>query len=242
MRLAVLSDIHGNLVGLDACIADLAAQGGADAIVAAGDLCLDGPKPRKVLQRLEQLGVQCVRGNTDRYVADPGDERFEPLEDAQLAWTRSDLGEKWLAWLRALPFALRVGDEDNELLVVHANPRSDDEHVWPDADDATLERMFDGEHASAVAFGHLHLPYVRMWRGKLLVNVASAGLPKDGDPRACYVILTERDGGWQVKHRRVPFDVKKVATQLADCGIPGSTELIATLRRHRYKSLKSQVP
>ena len=242
MRLAVLSDIHGNLVGLDACVADLAAQGGADALVVAGDLCLDGPKPRKVLQRLEQLGAQCVRGNTDRYLAEPGDEKFESLEDAQLAWTRNDLGEKWLGWLRALPGALRVGDEDNELLVVHANPRSDDEHLWPDADDATLERMLDGERASAIAFGHLHLPYVRMWRGKLLVNVASAGLPKDGDPRACYAILTERGGGWQVKHRRVPFDVKKVATQLADCGIPGSADLIATLRRHRYKSLKSQVP
>lgn len=242
MRLAVLSDIHGNLVGLDACIADLAAQGGADAIVAAGDLCLDGPKPRKVLQRLEQLGAQCVRGNTDRYLAEPDGETFEPPEDAQLVWTRKDLGEKWLAWLRGLPFALRVGDEDNELLIVHANPRSDDEHLWPDADDATLERMLDGERAGTIAFGHLHLPYVRMWRGKLLVNVASAGLPKDGDPRACYAILTERRGGWQVKHRRVPFDVKKVATQLADCGIPGSADLIATLRRHRYKSLKSQVP
>lgn len=242
MRLAVLSDIHGNLVSLDACIADLQAQGGADVIVAAGDLCLDGPKPRKVLQRLEQLGVQCVRGNTERYLADPRDESFEVVEDAQLAWTRKDLGEKWLAWLRELPFALRIGDDDNQLLVVHANPKTDDEHLWPDADAATLERMIGDEPATAIAFGHLHLPYVRMWRGKLLVNVASAGLPKDGDPRACYAIFTEREGGWQVKHRRVPFDVKKVATQLADCGIPGSAELIATLRRHRYKHLKSQVP
>lgn len=242
MRLAVLSDIHGNLVSLDACIADLQAQGGADVIVAAGDLCLDGPKPRKVLQRLEQLGVQCVRGNTERYLADPRDESFEAVEDAQLAWTRKDLGEKWLAWLRELPFALRIGDDDNQLLVVHANPKTDDEHLWPDADAATLERMIGDEPATAIAFGHLHLPYVRMWRGKLLVNVASAGLPKDGDPRACYAIFTEREGGWQVKHRRVPFDVKKVATQLADCGIPGSAELIATLRRHRYKHLKSQVP
>lgn len=242
MRLAVLSDIHGNLLSLDACIADLQAQGGADVIVAAGDLCLDGPKPRKVLQRLEQLGVQCVRGNTERYLADPRDESFEAVEDAQLAWTRKDLGEKWLSWLRELPFALRIGDDDNQLLVVHANPKTDHEHLWPDADATTLERMIGDEPATAIAFGHLHLPYVRMWRGKLLVNVASAGLPKDGDPRACYAIFTEREGGWQVKHRRVPFDVKKVATQLADCGIPGSAELIATLRRHRYKHLKSQVP
>ncbi|MEO6834569.1 MAG: metallophosphoesterase family protein [Candidatus Tumulicola sp.] len=242
MRLAVLSDIHGNLVSLDACIADLNAQGGADAIVAAGDLCLDGPKPKKVLQRLEQLGAQCLRGNTDRYIADPQDEKFEPLEDARIAWTRDELGEKWLTWLRDLPFALRVGEDANQLLVVHANPKTDDEYLWPDADEAALERMVGDEPAVAIAFGHLHLPYVRMWRGKLLVNVASAGLPKDGDPRAGYAIFTEREAGWQVKHRRVPFDVKKVATQLADCGIPGSEELIATLRRHRYKHLKSQVP
>jgi putative phosphoesterase len=242
MRIAVLSDIHGNLVSLDACLADLEAQGGADAIVAAGDFCLDGPKPKKVLQRLEQLGVQCLRGNTDRYLADEQHEPSEPIDNAQLAWTRGDLGEKWLAWLRELPFALRIGEDDNQLLVVHANPKTDDEHLWPDADEATLERMVGDEAATTIAFGHLHLPYVRVWRGKLLVNVASAGLPKDGDPRAGYAIFTEREGGWQVKHRRVPFDVKKVATQLADCGIPGSAELIATLRRHRYRQLKSQVP
>ncbi|MGB8520397.1 MAG: metallophosphoesterase family protein [Candidatus Tumulicola sp.] len=242
MRLAVLSDVHGNLIGLDACLADLDSQGGADVIVAAGDLCLDGPKPKKVLQRLEQLKVSCIRGNTDRYLADPSNETFEPIEEAQLAWTRQDLGEKWVNWLGELPFALRVGDDGNQLLIVHANPRTDDEHLWPDSDEATLERLVGDESAVAIAFGHLHLPYVRMWRGKLLVNVASVGLPKDGDPRACYAIFTERDGGWQVKHRRVPFDVKKVATQLADCGIPGSNELIATLRHHRYKRLKSHIP
>lgn len=242
MRLCVLSDIHGNLVGLDACLADLEAQGGADAIIAAGDLCLDGPKPKKVLQRLEQLGVACVRGNTERYLADPQDETFTSLEEAQLDWTRQDLGEKWVSWLRDLPFALRIGDDDNQLLVVHANPATDDEHLWPDADEATLERMIGDEAATAIAFGHLHLPYVRMWRGKLLINVASAGLPKDGDPRACYAIFTERVGGWQVKHRRVPFDVKKVATQLSDCGIPGSDTLIATLRQHRYRRLRSHIP
>lgn len=242
MRVAVVSDIHGNLVGLDACLVDLQAQGGADVIVAAGDLCLDGPKPKKVLQRLEEVGAQCVRGNTDRYLSDDGVKGVDGVDDAQITWTRNDLGERWISFLRDLPFALRIGEDDNQLLIVHANPKSDDEHIWPDADDATLERFIGEESATAIAFGHLHLPYVRLWRGKLLVNVASAGLPKDGDPRACYAILTERNGGWQVKHRRVVFDVKKVATQLADCGIPGSVELIATLRRHRYKRLKSSIP
>jgi predicted phosphodiesterase len=210
--------------------------------VAAGDHCLDGPKPKKVLQRLEEIGAQCVRGNTDRYLSDEGGKSFEEIEDAQIAWTRRELGERWLTYLRELPFALRIGENGEQLLVVHANPRSDDEHLWPDAEDGALERLIGEEPATAIAFGHLHLPYVRMWRGKLLVNVASAGLPKDGDPRACYAIFTQRAGGWEVKHRRVVFDVKKVATQLADCGIPGNAELISTLRRHRYKQLRSTIP
>ncbi|MHB8146795.1 MAG: metallophosphoesterase family protein [Vulcanimicrobiaceae bacterium] len=241
MRIAVLSDIHGNLVSLDACLSDLQAQGGADAIVAAGDFCLDGPKPKKVLQRLEEVGAKCVRGNTERYLSS-GDVESAGQEDGQIAWTRRDVGEKWLDWMRDLPVALRIGDDENQLLICHANPTNDDEHLWPDADDAMLERLIGQERATAIAFGHLHLPYVRVWRGKLLVNVASAGLPKDGDARACYAVFTERYGGWQVKHRRVDFDVKKVATQLVDCGIPGSAELIATLRRHRYKRLKGFIP
>ncbi len=243
MRIALLSDIHGNLLALDACLRDLESQGGADAIVVAGDLCLDGPKPKKVLQRLEEIGATCIRGNTDRYLSDDGaGEDFKGAEAAQIAWTQCEIGERWLSWLKALPFALRLGEDDNQLLVVHANPKTDDEHIWPDAEEEDLQRLIGEESAMAIAFGHLHIPFARMWHGKLLVNVSSAGLPKDGDPRAGYAILTERGGGWEVKHRRVAFDVKKVATQLADCGIPGSAELIATLRRHRYKQLKHLIP
>lgn len=245
MRIAIVSDVHGNLSGLDACLADLRAQGGADVIVAAGDLCMGGPKPKKVVQRLNEIGAQCVRGNTDRYIADPdavGSPEMDDDERKQAVWAREQLGDKWANWLGELPFSLRFGDGASQLLVCHANPSTDNDHIWPDADDATLERLIGNEEAAAIAFGHLHLPYVRLWRGKLLVNVASAGLPKDGDARAAYAILTQRNGGWEVKHRRVEFDVKRVATQLTDCGIPGSAELIATLRRHRYKKLKTQIP
>ncbi|MFY9663699.1 MAG: metallophosphoesterase family protein [Candidatus Cybelea sp.] len=243
MRIALLSDIHGNLLALDACLVDLESQGGADAIVAAGDLCLDGPKPKKVLQRLEEIGAACIRGNTERYLSEDGSGRtFSSAEIAQIAWTRREIGERWLSWIKELPFAMRVGEDSNQLLIVHANPKTDDEYISPDADEAVLQRLIGNERATAIAFGHLHIPYVRIWRKKLLVNVSTAGLPKDGDPRAGYAILTEREGGWQVKHRRVPFDVKRVATQLADCGIPESAELIATLRRHRYKQLKHLIP
>jgi len=87
MRIAIFSDIHGNLLALDACLADLQNQGGAEIIVGAGDYCMDGPKPKKVLQRLIDIGAQCLRGNTDRMIGDPGSEQvIGPEEIGQLAW------------------------------------------------------------------------------------------------------------------------------------------------------------
>ena len=242
MRIAVFSDIHGNLRGLDACLEDLAEQGGADKIVAAGDLCLDGPRPREVLERLERIGAEAVRGNTDRMIGETEETIFDSEERDAVAWQREQIGTDWTRRLRDLPFALRIGAGAAALLVVHANPKSDDEHIWPDADDATLERLFEGVEERTIAFGHLHLAYARLWRDRLLVNVASAGLPKDGDPRAGYAILTLRPGGWQVKHRRVAFDVDKVARDIEKSGMPRKGKRIEVLRRHRYKELGKQIP
>ncbi|HEY0797761.1 MAG TPA: hypothetical protein VGD50_01355, partial [Candidatus Baltobacteraceae bacterium] len=155
---------------------------------------------------------------------------------------RKRLGPAWVRWLRELPFSLRVGEEPNALLVVHANPMCDDLHVWPDADDAFLERITNNVVEKTIVFGHLHLPYVRVWRDRLLVNVASAGLPKDGDPRASYALLTQRDGGWEVKHRRVPFDVEKVVRDIEKAQMPNAKRCIKVLRRHRYKELSRRIP
>jgi putative phosphoesterase len=243
MRLAIFSDIHGNRRAFDACLDDLQAQGGADTIVGAGDYCMDGPRPAEVIERLREIGAVCIRGNTDRYIWDcetfPGE---DPEMGGQLAWQREQLGEELVAWLGALPFALRFGRGDDGVLVVHANPKTDDVHVWPDASDEFLERVLHGVGERTIAFGHLHLPYARVWRDKLLVNVASAGLPKDGDPRAGYAILTERSGGWEVKHRRVPFDVDKVAKEIQKSGMPDAKKRISVLRRHRYKTLAERIP
>ena len=93
-----------------------------------------------------------------------------------------------------------------------------------------------------IAFGHLHLTYARVWRDKLFVNVASAGLPKDGDPRAGYAILTQRPGGWEVKHRRVAFDVEKVVRDIEKSGMPGAEKRVRVLRRGRYKQLQGFIP
>ena len=237
MRIAVFSDIHGNVHALDRCLEDVRERGGADVIVAAGDLCLDGPKPKQVLKRLDEVGARCLRGNTDRMVGEADLDQLDPEDARGVRWVREQIGEERTRALAELPFSLSFGEGEDGLLICHANPKSDDEHVWPDAYDDTLERLFDGVPQRTIAFGHLHLPYVRVWRGRTLVDVASAGLPKDGDPRAHYALFTKRSGGWEVQPRRVWFDVDKVAKQLRKSGIPDLGERLATLREHRYAKL-----
>ena len=239
MRIAILSDIHGNLDGLNACLADLKGQGGADVIVGAGDFCMDGPYPRQVLERLVEAGAQCLRGNTDRYIASGA---LGNKSERAIEWHRRALGQQWIDWLGALPFSLQFGDGPDGLLVVHANPKSDDEHIWPDADDEQLERLTSGVEQRTIAIGHLHLPYVRLWRDRVLVNVASAGIPKDGDPRACYALFTQRSGGWEIKHRRVFFDVEAVACAVRESGMPFARAQELILRRHRYLDIGKAVP
>ena len=237
MRIAIFSDIHGNAHALDRCLDDLESRGGADVIVAAGDLCLDGPRPKKVIDRLRAVGARCLRGNTDRMIGEGDLEQMDEEDARAVLWTRAQIGEERRSWLRDLPLTLTFGDDDGGLLVCHANPKNDDEHLWPDAYDDTLERLLDGVVQKTIAFGHLHVAFVRVWRDRTLVNVASAGLPKDGDPLAHYAILTRRAGGWEVQERRVPFDVDKVARQLRKSGIPDLNMRIETLRSHRYPKL-----
>lgn len=237
MRVAILSDIHGNAVALEACLADLAGTGGADCIVAAGDLCMDGPRPRKVLRRLKDAGAHTIRGNTDRMIALDDPAMYDTEEREAIMWQRGALGQDWVAWLGAAPLTVAIGGGADGLLITHATPKRDDEHVWPDAGDAQLEAITEGVVQRTIAFGHLHFPYVRTWRDRTFVNVASAGLPKDGDPRAHYVILTQQSGGWSIRSRRVAFDVDRVERQIRKSGMPNVAERVDVLRRHRYKQL-----
>jgi diadenosine tetraphosphatase ApaH/serine/threonine PP2A family protein phosphatase len=159
-------------------------------------------------------------------------------EDRQaIMWQRGALGQDWVAWLGAAPMTVAIGNDVAGLLITHATPKRDDEHIWPDASDAQLEALTEGVTQHTMAFGHLHVPYVRVWRDRMFVNVASAGLPKDGDSRAHYVILTQQSGGWSIRSRRVAFDVDKVERQIRKSGMPNVAERVDVLRKHRYKQL-----
>jgi diadenosine tetraphosphatase ApaH/serine/threonine PP2A family protein phosphatase len=151
------------------------------------------------------------------------------------AWPgRAQIGAEGVSYLAALPFAWTfAGPQGQDVLMVHANPRDQDTHLNPEAPAEEVAALLDGTTSAVVAFGHLHLPYVRHVAGRLLVDVASVGFPRDGDTRAAYATLAW-DNGWQASIQRVPYDLDKAAAAFRASGIPGSARRIQALLRASY--------
>ncbi len=244
MHIAVLSDLHGNLEALNAILADMAAQGPFDQIVVAGDLAWSGPWPAEVVDRVVALGAAVIQGNTDAFFAHAAED-VPPGKDegrfaAQLAWQLAQLGAERAAWLAGLPFSHRIAPAPgHDLLVVHANPTDLERPITPNFTAADLDELLLGQDGAepdweALAFGHVHVPFVRRWRDRLLVNVASAGLPMDGDQRAAYAIFTWDGMRWRVEHRRVYYAVPVVIHQMRTGGMPRGKHFAERLMTARY--------
>jgi putative phosphoesterase len=237
VRTAIVSDVHGSLVALEAVIADLEREP-PELVLHGGDLALMGPRPAEVVDRIRELGWPGVVGNTDELLWRPEERTVQEeraprlksllrllFEDYAPA-TRELLGEDRIQWLRALPGELRRDD----LLLVHASPGDLWRAPMPDAHDRELETVYGGPEAAVAVYGHIHRPFVRHLDGLLVANSGSAGMAFDGDPRACYLLLT--DGEAEV--RRVPYDVEREAAGLQEVGYPDAARLAEIRRRGEF--------
>jgi predicted phosphodiesterase len=199
--LAVLYDIHGNLVALDEVLKDADAAG-VDAYLLGGDFASFSPWPLETVERLRALPeTTWIRGNGERWLREPPADR--PDVAAELAAHDSGLGtnEGWL-------YSLQAQVELDGVLYVHGSPLSDVESfpAQPAEDD---EWMLNGVHHKTVVFGHSHLQFERPGpNGTTLINPGSAGMPLDGDVRAAYA-LRHDDGRFEF--RRVDYDYERAA-------------------------------
>jgi len=236
MRVAIIADIHGNQVALEAVLTDLTQQPAIDQLIIAGDLCLNGPRPKEVLTIVQELQCPVIQGNVDAEVANDSLD-MGTKKQSIVAWTREQIGQSGIDYLASLPPSyLAANPNGSDLLVVHANPLNLEEVITPNSSDDTLEQLL-GDLAptiGALAFGHLHIAYIRHWRHLLLCNVGSCGLPRDEDRRASYAILSWQDGTWQAEIRRVPYNIKKVVKQLKQCGMPRSEKRSKILLSAKY--------
>ena len=194
MTLGLLYDIHGNLPALEAVLAD---AGDVDSWVLGGDYALFGAWPRESVERLRELDARWIRGNGERWTADPSDAPG-PVH-AAIERCGELLGAELVAELAGLPESLT----EDKTVFCHGSPVSDVQSFFPEPAPGEEDLMGDVTSGRLV-FGHTHLPFARTGpRGVELVNPGSVGMPFDGDPRAAYAVV--RDDG-SVEHRRVTYD------------------------------------
>lgn len=250
MKIALLSDIHGNSIALDAVLADIMAQGGVDGYWVLGDLVAIGHDPVGVLERLTSLPNVCfVRGNTDRYVY-AGDRPAPSIEESAinpnllpvlvevagtLAWTQGALtANGWLEWLAQLPIEMEETLPDGtRVLGVHASPGTDEgKGIAPKMSDAEIEASMAGCTADLICVGHTHYPVNRRVGQWHVVNLGSLSMPQiDSSQRgASYVLLAADHSGYQVEHRHVEYDRAAVIAALERQRHPGGAYIIRHMR------------
>ena len=214
MRIALVSDMHGNAVGFRAALADLERYE-PDLIVALGDVAQGGPQPLECIDLLRELGCPCVYGNSDHFLValDFGQEEVTEQQLATAHWSREQLGEEGLEFLRSFEPTVHAGP----LLCCHATPHSNEDVILPATPHEELERTLAGVSAPVVATGHVHLQWLRRVGSTLWFSVGSAGLvwehrePLDGVPFLPFSEYTLVDGdSLAVEFRRVPFDVEEL--------------------------------
>lgn len=221
MRLALISDLHGNELALDRVLAD-ARSAGHDQLVCLGDVATLGPRPAAVLARLRALGCACLLGNHDEFMLEPAlVESYSSLAVlvASVHATRATLAAEDVAFIRGFARTLAVGD----VLLYHGTPRSNVEDLLVSTPEARVDEMLAGHRATVYVGGHTHLQMMRSHRGALVVNCGSVGAPfreyaSNGPPvilaHAEYAIVEIDGGRMNVELRRVALDRAALRAQV----------------------------
>lgn len=248
MRVALIADIHGNLVALEAVLAAIDREQ-PDQVVCLGDVAEDGPQPHEVIAQFKKRGYPCVLGNTDERMFNPPVYDVSSTRARQAveeeAWSIAQLSQDDLAYLRALPFRVEVSlGEGTSLLCFHGSPRANTDVIVATTPLDQLDPMFEGYHATVLAGAHTHTPLLRRYHEMTFVNPGSVGLPLERipplgavyrPPWAEYGLVSWTNGELRVDLRRVPIDVGAVVQAALKSDMPHA-ESWANMWLERSKS------
>jgi predicted phosphodiesterase len=220
MRIAVLADIHANLLALEAVISDLEIVQ-PDQVIVAGDFQNRGPAPKEVYERLRKLDWPLLRGNHEDYVIEQSESPPEQAHAVDLyawqpaRWTAEKIPET-IPFLRTLPISIQLsGPDDSFVCVAHGSPRSNAEGFFPSTGDAKALAMLGQPLPKVLCCGHTHIPLQKQIGPTCVFNVGSVGFPFDGDFRAAYGVLDWNGDRWSTELRRVTYAVEAVAASLS---------------------------
>jgi predicted phosphodiesterase len=246
MKIALFSDIHANLPALEAVFKDID-KTKPDAVYCLGDLVGYNIWPNEVINEIRKRGISTIAGNYDYGIGRNSDDcgcayksdEEKAMGAESIAYTNQQVGKDERVFLRTLPAHIQVEYQLNNdklfLLMVHGSPRKINEYLFEDRDEKSMMRIMEGPNADIMFVGHTHKPYHRIFKYELngktayrhAVNIGSIGKPKDGDPRACYVMVTlnensskfDRDS-IKIDFIRVEYDIEKAAKAVEDSVLP----------------------
>jgi predicted phosphodiesterase len=236
MRYALISDIHANLPALRAVLDDIDARKDVDAICHLGDLTGYAPWPNEVVALLRERRIPGIAGNYDSTVATDYKHcgcraetaRDEELSHVSFEWTRAHVTPETKKYLGSLPFRMDIRPLGGHasgptITLVHGNQTLNTVYVTEDRPDSFLEKMAKDIGARAgdvICFGHTHKPWQRAVGEVQFINAGSVGRPKDGDWRACYVLLTIDRSSTSVVFVRVPYNAEQAADAIRESDLP----------------------
>jgi putative phosphoesterase len=237
MRLALLSDQHGNDVAFQAALADVERLG-VEEVVCLGDVVQGGAEPAQTLNRLAALGCETVLGNADAFLLEVRGDDPEPITEQLLEvrdWTLSQLSPSHIEQMRAFAPIVRREVEGVTLLLFHGSPRSYDDVLLPELGGEALQ-PFLGHDAALLAGGHTHLQWTRRIDNGLYVNPGSIGVSYDRHtdppvlrPLAEWGLVTVADGAVGIEFRQVPYSVEDFRAAAERSGRPYAEEMAAQL-------------
>ncbi|WP_211530538.1 YfcE family phosphodiesterase [Methanocalculus chunghsingensis] len=229
IRIAFISDIHGNLPALDAVLED-AGRRGVSHILHLGDLVGFGPFPEETIRRIRGESITGVAGNIDTdtlLMKKKNCKKKDSEKEIALCWTRRHLSKESRRYLAGLPGEIRTRAGGISLLLTHGSPVSSTGRIGPDTPDTELSEYAASTGAAVIITGHTHIPFARTIDDCLFINPGSVGRPHDGDPRASYCIL--QTDPLSVCHIRIPYDIDAVTDEMEAVKLPA---IFKTILRH----------
>lgn len=219
MKIACISDIHGNKIALDNVLDDIKKEG-ADKILVLGDLAMGGYDPNYTIEKIFSIeNVEIIQGNTDKLIVNYSDEMYNsmypknPLMAGALKLDVVEIKNENKELLKNLPENKMVDIEGIKILMAHGSPRKQDENIFPDVPINEVEEMVKSSPCDLIFVGHTHIPCgFSLESGKTVVNVGSVGRSMTKDKMPIYLLMTvNSDGSFSFEHKKVKYDNKKVA-------------------------------
>ncbi|MGP7818585.1 metallophosphoesterase family protein [Niallia sp. 01092] len=238
MKIAFISDIHGNAVALESVLEDINKKN-VDNIYVLGDLCYRGPEPRRSLDLVRSLNTSIIKGNADEWVirgVQKGEVPDKVLElmNLEREWIVSKLQQSDIDYLESLPTELHFEAEGASIHAFHATPTSLFDVVLPNTDDTVIqETLMSRTDSEVYIYAHIHKPYIRYINGKIIMNIGSVGLPFDGLTKASYGLVEIKEGSISTSIERVDFDQEKVIHQYTEANYPNAEMMINVIKNAR---------